>query len=438
MAGVDRSAVSRTGGGRQAVEAVWRIESARIVSTLARFTGDFALAEDLAQEALAEALVTWPRDGVPHSPAGWLLTVSRRRAVDSFRRCSALDERYAALARDLGEGGASSGGDATPAVGMSDADLLCDPDHIDDDVLALMFIACHPVLSREAQIALTLRILGGLTSDEIAHAFLIPTATVQARITRAKKTLAAAQVAFEVPPPDEYRERLGSVLSVLYLIFTEGSTCTSGTEWIRTGLAREAVRLARIVTRLAPENSEAHGLLALLELTVARFPARLGSDGEPILLEDQDRRRWDRSAIRRGRAALVQAGRVGRGLGAYGIQATIAECHAVAPSVQETDWERVLLLYEALSQLAPSPVVDLNRAVAISMARGPANALPVVDDLVAAGSLAGSHLLPSVRGELLSRLQRTGEARREIELAVRLCANERERGVLQRKLAALE
>jgi len=438
MARGDRPTVSRPRTGRQAVEAVWRMESARIVSTLARFTGDFTLAEDLAQEALAEALVAWPRDGVPRNPAGWLLTVGRRRAIDSFRRRSALDERYAALARDMGGGGATFGAAGIPPEGAAtDADLLWDPDRIDDDVLAVIFVACHPVLSREASIALTLRVLGGLTSDEIAHAFLVPTATVQARITRAKKTLLAAQVPFAVPAPEEYRERLGSVLSVLYLIFTEGSTATSGPDWIRPDLAREAIRLTRVLARLVPDESEAHGLLALLELTAARFPARVSDDGEAVLLEQQDRRRWDRAAIRRGRAALVRAGRVGRGLGAYGIQAAIAECHALAPSVDETDWDRIVLLYEALCRLAPSPVVELNRAVAISMAQGPAAALHVVDDLVAADSLSGSHLLPSVRGELLSRLGRSDEARRELELAVRLAGNERERGLLQRKLAAL-
>jgi predicted RNA polymerase sigma factor len=319
----------------------------------------------------------------------------------------------------------------------ADPGLLWDPDRIDDDVLALMFIACHPVLSREAQVALTLRVLGGLNSDEIARAFLVPTATVQARITRAKKTLSAARVRFGVPPPDEYHDRVGSVLSVLYLIFTEGSTATSGSQLIRPDLAREAVRLARVLTRLAPDEPEVHGLLALLELTAARFPARVGADGEPVLLEAQDRRRWDRAAIRRGRAALATAGRVGRGLGAYGVQAAIAECHAVAPSVEETDWDRITLLYEALTRLAPSPVVELNRAVAVSMAHGPAAALEVVDNLVAADELAGSHLLPSVRGELLVRLGRTEDARHELEHAVRLCGNERERGVLRRKLAVL-
>lgn len=432
MARGDRAALSRPGGGRDAVEAVWRIESARIVATLARFTGDFSLAEDVAQEALAEALVSWPRDGVPRNPAGWLLTVGRRRAIDAFRRRSALDDRHAALAREWGGGG----GPLSPQGGP-DADLLWDPDQIDDDVLALMFIACHPVLSRESQVALTLRVVGGLTSTEIARAFLAPAATMQARITRAKKTLAAARVPFAAPSPEERRERLGAVLNVIYLIFTEGSTASSGAEWIRPDLAREAIRMSRVLARLAPRDAEAHGLLALLELTAARFPARIGNDGTPVLLEHQDRRRWDRAAIRRGRAALGTAGRVGNGLGAYGLQAAIAECHAVAPSVAGTDWERIVVLYEALGRLAPSPVVELNRAVALSMARGPAQALPVVDALVAGGRLDGSHLLPSVRGELLRRLGRSAEARSEIERAIRLCASEREREVLRQKLAAL-
>jgi RNA polymerase sigma factor (sigma-70 family) len=408
--------------GREAVAAVWRIESARIVGALVRYTGDFALAEDLAQEALAEALVTWPRDGVPRNPAGWLLTVGRRRAIDAFRRRSALDEKYAALARDLGDSG----------VAPADSD----PDQIDDDVLALMFISCHPVLSREAGVALTLRVVGGLTSDEIAKAFLVPTATVQARITRAKKTLGAAEVPFEVPSARERTERLGSVLSVVYLIFTAGSSASTGDDLIRLDLASEAQRLMRVLSRLVPDEPEVHGLLALLELTAARFPARTGADGEPVLLEDQDRRRWDRAAIVRGQAALARA-EAGRGLGAYGLQAAIAECHAVAPSVDTTNWERIVALYEALGRLTPSPVVSLNRAVAVAMAKGPEAALPIVDELVAEKTLANSHLLPSVRGELLTRMGRTDEARTELELARRLCGNERERAVLDRKLADL-
>ncbi|MEV0660306.1 RNA polymerase sigma factor [Actinomadura luteofluorescens] len=418
--------------GREAVAAVWRIESARIVGALARYTGDFALAEDLAQEALAEALVTWPRDGVPREPSGWLLTVGRRRAIDAFRRRSALDERYAALAHALDEGGAATG-----RPPEKDDDVLWDPDQIDDDVLALMFVSCHPVLSREARIALTLRVVGGLTSDEIARAFLVPTATVQARITRAKKTLGAARVPFGVPPAGERAGRLPSVLNVVYLIFTEGSTASSGGELIRFDLAGEALRLARVLARSMPDEPEVHGLLALLELTAARFPARTAPDGGPVLLEHQDRTRWDAAAINRGRAALSRAEKAGRGLGPYGLQAAIAECHALAPSVAETDWDRIVVLYEALGRLAPSPVVDLNRAVAVSMAKGPAAALAIVDDLAASGALANSHLLPSVRGELLTRLGRPEEARTELEQAIELAANDRERALLQHKLAAL-
>ncbi|GAA0806952.1 RNA polymerase sigma factor [Spirilliplanes yamanashiensis] len=419
---------------RRAVEAVWRIESARIVGALARYTGDFALAEDVAQEALAEALVTWSRDGAPASPVGWLLATARRRAIDAFRRRSARDERYALLAGQLAEGEASSG--AVPARPGPD-ELPWDPDRIEDDVLALMFVACHPVLPPEARVALTLRTVGGLTSEEIARAFLVPVPTIQARITRAKKTIAAARVPFELPPPEQRPDRLGGVLSVLYVIFTEGSTATAGDDLLRPDLAYEAIRLARTLTALLPGEPEAHGLLALCELTAARFPARTGPDGEPVLLEDQDRRRWDTSAIRRGLAALDRATAAGRGLGPYGLQAAIAACHATAASVPETDWDRVVLLYEALGRIAPSPVVDLNRAVAVAMAHGPAAGLSIVDDLVAADRLPGSHLLPGVRGELLTRLGRTTEARAELELAARLCRNARERSVLLRKAAAL-
>ena len=406
---------------RRAVEAVWRIESARIVGALARYTRDFALAEDVAQEALAEALVGWATSGVPDNPSTWLLTVGRRRAIDAFRRRAARDERYASLARDLD--------DTTPG-----ADLLFDPDAIDDDVLALMFTACHPVLSKEARIALTLRVVGGLTSDEIARAFLVPVSTVQARITRAKKTLAAAQVPFAVPEPQERAERLGSVLSVVYLIFTEGSSASSGDTWIRTDVAQEARRLARVLTRLAPEP-EAFGLLALLELTAARFPARIDAHGRPVLLEDQDRRRWDHSAIRRGQAALARAVAAGRGLGPYGLQASIAECHAVAASVAETDWSRIVLLYEALGRVAPSPVVDLNRAVAVAMASGPASGLQLVDEIAARDGLDQTHLLPAVRAEMLARLGRRVEARDEYLRAAELCGNAAERGILEAKAA---
>lgn len=417
---------------RDAVAAVWRIEAARITGVLGRYTGDFALAEDLAQEALAEALVAWPRDGVPRNPAGWLLTVGRRRAIDAFRRRSALDERYAALARGQARTGAEAPGTAPDPTAVDD--LLHDPDEIGDDILALAFIACHPLLSAEARVALTLRVIGGLTSDEIARAFLVPTATVQARITRAKKTLSAAKVSFELPSLEERRERLDSVTSVVYVIFTEGSTATSGRDLIRADLAREAIRLARILVHHMPDEPEVLGLLALLELTVARFPARTAPDGSPVLLEDQDRRRWDQAAIRRGRAALARAGQVGRGLGAYGLQVAIAECHAVAVSVDDTDWNKIVVLFEALGRLAPSPIVELNRAVALSMAQGPAAGLEVVDELVAIEQLRRSHLLPSVRGELLRRLGRTDEARLELQHAADLCTNVRERAVLERKL----
>lgn len=400
------------------------MEAARIVSALARWTGDFELAEDVAQDALAEALVAWARDGEPASPVGWLLSTARRRAIDAFRRRSVQNERYALLIA------------AAPAEPDHD-DPPWDPDRIDDDTLALMFVACHPVLSPEARVALTLRAVGGLTSEEIARAFLVPVPTIQARITRAKKTIAAAGVPFELPPAEDRPRRLGGVLSVLYVIFTEGSTATSGDQLVRADLAYEAIRLARMLGALLPAEPEVHGLLALFELTAARFPSRTGPDGEPVLLEDQDRRRWDRSAIRRGLAALTRATAAGRGLGPYGLQAAIAATHAGAPSVAETDWERVVLLYEALGRVAPSPIVELNRAVAVAMAHGPGPALAMVDDLVATDRLAGSYLVPSVRGELLTRLGRTDEARAELELAARLCGNVLERSVLLRKAANL-
>ncbi|WP_410622801.1 RNA polymerase sigma factor [Amycolatopsis sp. cmx-8-4] len=400
------------------VEAVWRIESARIVAALTRFTGDFGLAEDAAQEAVAEALVSWPQ-AAPASPVGWLMATARRRAIDTIRRRAALRDRYALLATE----------DEVAEVSEDD------PDRIDDDVLKLMFISCHPVLSPEARVALTLRVVGGLSSEEIARAFLVSVPTVQARITRGKKTIAAAGVPFELPPAGERKHRLGGVLSVLYVIFSEGSTATSDDRLVRPGVAYEAIRLARTLAALQPDEPEVDGLLALFELTAARFPARTAPDGTPILLEDQDRRRWDFSAIRRGLAALAQA--APRGLGPYGLQAAIAAVHASAPSVAETDWDRIVLLYEALSRVAPSPVVELNRAVAVAMASGPAEGLAIVDELVVTDRLPGSHLVPTVRGELLTRLGRRPEARAELELAARLCTNERERSVLLGKAAAL-
>ncbi|KQX08516.1 RNA polymerase subunit sigma-24 [Leifsonia sp. Root1293] len=416
--------VTDADGIRRSVAAVWRMESARIVATLTRLTGDFSLAEDLAQEALADALEQWPRDGVPRNGGAWLTAVAKRKAIDGWRRRERLDDRYSAIAHDLES---RIDPDAAP----------WDPDDIDDDVLRLVFIACHPVLAREARVALTLRVVGGLSSEEIARAFLVPTATVQQRIVRAKKSLAAAKVPFEVPSRDEYAARLGSVLGVLYLVFNEGYSASSGSEWMRPELSREALRLARVLAELAPREPEVHGLVALMEFQTSRFRARVTEDGEPILLGDQDRSRWDRAHIARGRAALARADAVGRGRGAYALQAAIAECHSIAPSTEETDWERIVVLYEVLGRLAPSPIVDLNRAVALAMATGPATGLRLVDEIAASGALAGTHLLPSVRGELLTRLGRFDEARVELMEAARLTGNERERGVLLGKVASL-
>ena len=404
---------------RRAVEAVWRIEAARIVATLTRVTGDFALAEDVAQEALAEALASWPSAGVPANPGAWLVAVGKRRAIDQWRRQARQDERFAAIARDLEEG--ESG--------------VWDRDAIEDDVLRLVFVACHPVLSREASIALTLRVVGGLTTEEIARAFLVPVATVQQRIVRAKKTLAAAAIPFEVPEPDAYPARLSAVLSVLYLIFNEGHAASAGPHWMRADLGREALRLARVLAGLVPKEPEVHGLVALLALTAARFPARLDAAGEPVLLADQDRTRWDRGLIGLGRDALARCDALGRGRGPYALQAAIAECHDVAASVDDTDWERIVVLYEALGRVAPSPIVELNRAVAVSMADGPEAALRIVDALD--GALEGYAQLPGVLAELLIRLGRTDEARGELARAARLTSNARERAVFERKLAAL-
>jgi RNA polymerase sigma factor (sigma-70 family) len=408
---------------RRTLEAVWRIEGARIVATLARLTRDVVLAEDLAQDAVAEALAQWPESGIPQNPGAWLTAVAKRRAIDSWRRRTRLDEKYRALALDQ----AGSGGTVPDPAAW---------EPIDDDVLRLVFIACHPVLAREAQVALTLRLIGGLTTEEIARLFLVPVATIQQRIVRAKKTLAAARVPFEVPDPSEWRARLGSVLGVVYLIFTEGYAATSGDQWMRTDLADEALRLGRILVGLTPREPEAHALVALMELQASRFGARVRQDGTPILLADQDRGRWDRAQITRGRLALARADALGRGRRSYALQAAIAECHATAASLAETDWAAIVLLYEALGRIAPNPVVDLNRAVAVSMATGPASALRIVDDL-AAGALRGSALLPSVRGELLARLGRLPEARTEFVAAAALSRNTRERDVLLAKAAAL-
>ncbi|WEK62364.1 MAG: RNA polymerase sigma factor [Candidatus Microbacterium colombiense] len=405
----------------RAVTAVWRIESARIVGTLARLVGDFGLAEDLAQEALLDALRQWPSDGVPRNAAAWLTAVAKRKAIDGWRRQERLDARVAVIAHDLEREQAEA------------PDAPWDPDAVDDDVLRLIFISCHPVLSREAQVALTLRVVGGLSSEEIARAFLVPTATVQQRIVRAKKTLAAASVPFELPPREEQSQRLAGILGVLYLIFNEGHAASSGADWMRPELSDEAIRLARVLAALMPKERDVHSLLALMELTAARFPARVDAAGDPVLLADQDRRRWDRSRIARGRAALARADDLGGGRSPYGLQAAIAECHAVAASVDETDWDRIVLLYEALGRIAPSPVVELNRAAAVAMATGPASALRIIDALSASGALRGYHLLPATRAELLLRLGRDDEARSEFAVAAGLAGNDRERALLEQK-----
>jgi RNA polymerase sigma factor (sigma-70 family) len=402
---------------RRAVEAIWRIESAKIVATLTRYTGDLGLAEDLAQDALADAMVQWADTGIPSSPGAWLTTVAKRKAIDGWRRRERRDDGYEAIGRDL----------------ESRLDLDAqpwDPDRIDDDVLRLLFIACHPVLTREAQIALTLRIVGGLSSEEIARAFMLPVATIQQRIVRAKRTLGAAHAEFEVPPREEYPQRLAAVLNVIYLIYNEGYAATAGEDWMRPHLASEALRLGRVLAGLVPKEPEVHGLVALMELQSSRFAARTTTAGEPILLMDQDRSRWDHAQIARGRAALGRADALRRGRGAYALQAAIAECHAIARTGEQTDWDRIVLLYEALGALAPSPVVELGRAAAVSMATGPASALLIVDALERDGALAGYHLLPSVRGELLARLGRHKEAAVEFDAAAGLTGNVRERAVL--------
>lgn len=411
-----------TGTVERTVAAVWRIESAKIVGTLARMVGDFGWAEDLAQEALLDALRQWPTEGVPRNGAAWLTAVAKRKAIDGWRRQERLDDRIAVLAHDL-ERDRAEGATAAP----------WDPDAVDDDVLRLMFIACHPVLSREAQVALTLRVVAGLSSEEIARAFLVPTATVQQRIVRAKKTLAAANVPFETPLREEHAARLGALLGVVYLIFNEAHAASSGPEWMRPDLADEAIRLGRVLVGLMPREPDALGLLALMELTAARFPARVDAQGEPVLLGDQDRRLWDRSRVARGRASLARADAVGRGRGAYGLQAAIAECHALAPSIEETDWETIVVLYEALGRVAPSPVVELNRAAAVAMATGPASALRMLDRLEASGALRGYHLLPATRAEMLRRLGREEEARSEFATAASLAGNDRERALLEAK-----
>ncbi|QQQ75544.1 RNA polymerase sigma factor [Saccharothrix sp. 6-C] len=407
---------------RRAVEAVWRIESARLIAGLARMVRDVGLAEELAQDALVSALAQWPEHGVPRNPGAWLMTAAKNRAVDLIRR----DRNYR---RKLEQVGRDTEFDHAP-------DAAAEVGEIDDDLLRLVFTACHPVLSTEAQVALTLRVLGGLTTDEIARAFLVPEATVAQRIVRAKKSLAKAGVPFEVPEEDQRAARLASVLGVIYLIFNEGYSATAGDDWMRPALCEDAVRLGRVLAGLMPREPEVHGLVALMEVQASRARARVGPGGEPVLLLEQNRARWDQLLIRRGLDALARAESLGGAGGPYALQAAIAACHARARVPEDTDWTRIAGLYERLSLVAPSPIVELNHAVAIGMAFGPAVGLELVDELVDEPALTGYHLLPSVRGDLLAKLGRHAEAREEFERAAGLTRNERERKLLLDRAAA--
>jgi len=410
----------------RAIEAVWRIESARLIAGLTRFVRDVGFAEDLAQDALLAALERWPDSGVPDNPGAWLMATAKHRAIDAFRRNKLLERKEEQLGHEL---------ETRHEMAAPDLDTALDDD-VGDDLLSLVFTSCHPVLPSEARVALTLRLLGGLTTVEIARAFLVPEATVAQRIVRAKRTLAEARVPFEVPRGEERAARLSSVLEVLYLIFNEGYSATAGDDWMRPALCEDALRLGRILAELAPEESEVHGLVALMEIQASRARARIGPSGEPVLLLDQNRARWDRVLIGRGLAALDRAGRLGGALGPYALQAAIAACHARALTPAETDWARIAALYDGLAQLAPSPVVELNRAVAVAMAFGPAAGLELVDALTAGRSLESYHLLPSVRGDLLAKLGRTDEARAEFERAASLTRNARERTLLLERAAA--
>ena len=412
----------------RSIDAVWRIESARLIAGLARFTGDVGLAEDLAQDALVAALAQWPRTGVPAKPGAWLTAVARRRAIDQHRRAQNLERKVQDLGRALDADAASGAlrdADADDRIAIGD-----DQDAIGDDLLRLMFTCCHPLLSQEARVALTLRLLGGLSTEEIARAFLLPLPTVAQRLVRAKRVLAEARVPFSLPPDPELAARLGSVLEVVYLVFNEGYAATAGENLLRPALCDEALRLGRILAELAPEEPEVHGLVALMELQASRSRARVGPSGAPVLLLDQNRAHWDQLLIRRGLAALEHAEALGGSLGPYALQAALAACHARARRPAETDWLRITALYDILAQLQPSPVVALNRAVAVGMAFGPAAGLELVDALSTEPSLARYHLLPAVRGDLLARLGRHEEARAAFERAAALTGNARERELL--------
>jgi RNA polymerase sigma factor (sigma-70 family) len=409
----------------RAIDAVWRIESPRLIGGLARIVRDVGLAEDLAQDALVAALQQWPESGVPDNPGAWLMAAAKHRAIDHFRRNTRLERKHEELGREL----------QAQERAVPDFDAALDDD-IGDDLLRLIFVSCHPILSTEARVALTLRLLGGLTTEEIARAFLAPEPTIAQRIVRAKRTLAEERVPFEVPRAAELAARLSSVLEVIYLVFNEGYSATAGGDWLRPALCEDALRLGRILAELVPEEPEVHGLVALMEIQASRSRARVSPSGEPILLLDQERSRWDQLLIRRGLAALARAEKLRRARGPYTLQAAIAACHVRATTPQETDWQRIAGLYERLGRLTPSPIVELNRAVAVAMAFGPAAGLEIVDALITEPSLKAYHLLPSVRGDLLRKLGRSDEARAEFERAAALTRNARERELLLNRARA--
>jgi RNA polymerase sigma factor (sigma-70 family) len=411
----------------RAIEAVWRIESAKLIAGLTRIVRDVGVAEDLAQDALMAALERWPQTGIPDKPAAWLMATAKHRAIDYFRRNKRIELKHAELGHQL-EAGREDGLDVEAAI----------DDPFGDDLLRLMFMACHPVLSTEARVALTLRLLGGLTTGEIARAYLVPEPTIAQRIVRAKRTLADAKVPFEVPRGDELRTRLSSVLEVIYLVFNEGYSATGGDDWMRPQLCEEALRLGRILAELIQDEPEVHGLVALMEIQASRLRARTGPSGEPVLLLDQDRARWDHLLIRRGLAGLARAEAAGGSPGVYVLQASIAACHARARTAEETDWARIAELYANLIKLAPSPVVELNRAVAVGMAFGPEAGLEIVDSLQSDSTLKTYHLLPAVRGDLLVKLGRLDDARVEFEQAASLTRNARERALLLERAAGCE
>ena len=409
----------------QAIDAVWRIEAPKVIAGLARIVRDVGVAEDLAQDALVAALEQWPQSGIPNNPGAWLMQTAKHRAIDLLRRKTLLERKHQELGYEI---------EIEQALTAPDLDAALDDD-VGDDVLRLIFTACHPVLSTEARVALTLRMLGGLTTEEIARAFLVPEPTIAQRIVRAKKTLAKAHVPFEVPRGADRTARLSSVLEVIYLIYNEGYSATAGDDWMRPALCEDALRLGRVLAELAPQEPDVHGLVALMEIQSSRARARVGPHGEPILLFDQNRMLWDRLLIRRGLAALARGEKLEGRLGPYLLQASIAACHARAPTPEDTDWRRIAALYQALASIAPSPVVELNRAVAVGMAHGPQAGLDIVDTLVDEPTLKGYHLLPSVRGDLLTKLGRIDEARAEFERAAALTRNARERELLLKRAA---